>query len=282
MMNSLKLCFSPCPNDTFIFDALVNRRIQVPFQFEVFMDDVEQLNERARNNEGDIIKISFANYPFVSDEYQILSAGSALGYGCGPLLVGRNSFIDGGLKDQKVGIPGFKTTAHLLLTIFYPDLLNKKEFLFSVIEDEILSGKIDLGLLIHESRFTFEQKGLRKVSDLGAKWEEAFGWPIPLGCIAVKRNLDEHLKLQIQNTLRASIEWAFAHPKDSLDFIREHASEMDAEVQQKHIGLYVNQFSIDLGKEGRAAARFLFERGHLAGLLPLATEPVFIETLDNS
>lgn len=275
-MKTIKIGFSPCPNDTFIFDALVHQRIFSPVHFLPELRDVEQLNRMAMQSTLEVTKMSFASYAWVSDQYQILNSGSALGRNCGPLLISKNNVQPDQTTGLRVAIPGRNTTANLLLSIFFPELKNKMEMLFSEVEEAVLSGQADLGLIIHENRFTYEQKGLLKVADLGECWEARFQHPIPLGCIAVLRRLPEDQKLEIDGKIRESVRWAFEHPEDSLNYIQQHAREMSREVQQSHIGLYVNQFSIDLGKEGREAVRLLFEKGHESGLLPLVHEPIFI------
>ncbi|MBK7681956.1 MAG: 1,4-dihydroxy-6-naphthoate synthase [Bacteroidetes bacterium] len=275
-MNPLKLGFSPCPNDTFIFDALLHHRFPFPYRVEENLYDVEKLNRLALSAELEISKLSFAAYASVSDKYQILNAGAALGRNCGPLLISKNKVDLHNMDSLKVAIPGKYTTANLLLSIFFPQLTNKTEVVFSEIEDGVLSGEFDLGLIIHESRFTYALKGLEKVADLGECWESKFSKPIPLGCIAIRRDLPQELKESIQKGISDSVKWAFEHPQDSRDYIQKHAQELSPEVQQKHIDLYVNQFSIDLGAEGREAINLLLSYGHQVNLLPQCVEPIFI------
>lgn len=275
-MNPLKLGFSPCPNDTFIFDALLHHRFPFPYRVEENLYDVEKLNRLALSAELEISKLSFAAYASVSDKYQILNAGAALGRNCGPLLITKNPINLQDMDSLKVAIPGKYTTANLLLSIFFPQLTNKTEVVFSGIEDGVLSGEFDLGLIIHESRFTYAEKGLQKVADLGESWERKFSKPIPLGCIAIRRDLPRELKETIQRGIADSVKWAFEHPQDSRDYIQKHAQELSREVQEKHIELYVNQFSIDLGVEGREAINLLLSYGHQVNLLPQCVEPIFI------
>jgi len=275
-MNSLKLGFSPCPNDTFIFDAILHQRFDFPYHLESQLLDVEQLNRKALSAELEISKLSFSAYASVSKNYQILSSGAALGQNCGPLVVANSAIDLKNAENLKVAIPGKYTTANLLLSIFYPELTNKTEVLFSDIEEEVIQGNFDLGCIIHESRFTYEQKGLVKLADLGENWEERFSMPIPLGCIAIRRDLPEELKILVQKGIADSVRWAFAHPQDSRDYIQKHAQELSAEVQQKHIDLYVNHFSIDLGNEGQKAIELLLNYGHQLNLLPEVMEPIFI------
>lgn len=274
---SFDLGFSPCPNDTFIMDALVHNRIQSEFDFIPAIHDVDVLNNLARNGELSITKLSFGAYPFVSDKYQILAAGSALGRGCGPLLISKNAIESKNLSNLTVAIPGETTTANLLLSILYPEIKQKKVFLFSEIENAVLSGEVDLGLIIHENRFTYAQKGLLKFADLGEKWEVETGLPIPLGCIAIKRTISEGLKAKISKLLTQSVEYAFQNPNESKPYIHKYAQEMDESVQQQHINLYVNNFSINLGEEGKNAIRELFKKGAELNLLQIPTEPLFID-----
>lgn len=275
-MNTLKLGFSPCPNDTFIFDALLHQRFPFHYNVEAQLFDVEKLNRFALSAEMEITKLSFAAYASVSDKYQILSSGAALGRNCGPLLISKNPVDMGKAGELKVAIPGKYTTANLLLSIFFPQLTHKTEVVFSHIEQGVLTGDFDLGLIIHESRFTYAERGLQKVADLGECWESKFNKPIPLGCIAIRRDLPQEVKESIQKGISESVKWAFEHPQDSRDYVQKHAQELSPEVQQKHIDLYVNQFSIDLGVEGREAIHLLLSYGHQVNLLPKCVEPIFI------
>ena len=275
-LHRMKIGYSTCPNDTFIFDALVHHRYPHSFQPDPVLLDVETLNRMAVAGELPVSKLSFAAFAFVSEKYQILSSGAALGNNCGPLLIYKNE-PDFSRPDLiRVAIPGKYTTANLLMSIFYPGLTKKTEMVFSDIEDAVLNGQADIGLIIHENRFTYEAKGLKKLADLGEKWETAFHVPIPLGCIAVRRDLPEEEKLSLQQAVRQSVEWAFEHPSDSGPYVMEHAREMSVAVQQQHISLYVNRFSVDLGEEGRTAVRLLMEEGRRAGLLPIVQEPIFV------
>lgn len=276
-MAALRLGFSPCPNDTFIFEALVHNRLDLPFEVSVDLLDVEALNNRALAGELDVTKVSFAVFPLVSSQYQLLSSGAALGRGCGPLLVSRHPLRLQDLNENmRVAIPGKHTTAHLLLRTFFPYLKNTTEYVFSDVESAVLSGESDLGLLIHETRFTFRDNGLYQVADLGERWETEFGLPLPLGGIAVRRSLDNSLKLQIEEALRNSVSFAFEHPAEGAGYVRKHAAAMDETVQRRHIALYVNEFSVDLGREGLQAVRKFFDAGHKSGLLPEVHEPAFV------
>ena len=277
----ITLGFSPCPNDTFIFDALIHHKIDTEgLEFDVTFDDVETLNIKAFKAELDITKLSFHAFAYVSDKYALLDSGSALGTGVGPLLICKNeSFSQGNIElpaALSVGIPGKYTTANFLLGIAYPQLANKKEMLFSDIESALLQEKIDLGLIIHENRFTYQEKGLYKVVDLGKYWETQTGCAIPLGGIVVSRKLDREIQEKINRVLRKSVEFAFANPKSGLDFIRQHAQEMSDEVMFKHIELYVNEYSIELGREGRKAISTLFDMAEEKQLIPGRQQDIYL------
>jgi 1,4-dihydroxy-6-naphthoate synthase len=276
----LTLGFSPCPNDTFIFDALIHHKIDTEgLDFEVFFDDVETLNQKAMRGELDITKLSFHALAYVLDQYALLDAGSALGFGVGPLLICKNKELTRQhtlQSELRVGIPGKFTTANFLLGIAYPELTNKEQLVFSEIEDALLKEKIDLGLIIHENRFTYSDKGLHKVVDLGNYWEGLTGCAIPLGGIVVNRNLPEDIQQKVNRVLRKSVEYAFENPKSGLDFIRQHAQEMEEKVMYKHIELYVNQYSIDLGPEGRKAIDTLFTMAQSKGIIPEITQNIYV------
>jgi 1,4-dihydroxy-6-naphthoate synthase len=276
MNKSYTIGFSPCPNDTFIFDAMINNRLPQNEGWNPHLLDVEALNKNAAVGMYDVTKMSFAAYAFVSDKYQILNAGSALGRGCGPLIISKLPLTLEELTDKTIAIPGARTTANLLMSIFVPECKAKVEMLFSDIEEAVLSGRCDAGLIIHENRFTYQQKGLFKVADLGELWEHKTGLPIPLGCIAVKRNLSEEEKKHIDDLIRNSVEYAFQNPTASKEYIAHHAQEMDPAVQQQHIDLYVNDFSVTLGVDGKNAIQTLFDEGKKSGLLPDVVQPLFV------
>ena len=279
MKDALKLAFSPCPNDTFMFHAWVEGLIDTQGnQFEIKMADVEELNQSAMKEDADITKLSFSAFAHVADRYELLTSGAALGHNCGPLLVSKHNFKWEELSQVKIVIPGKYTTANLLLTMFAPDAKNKKELVFSDIESEVMNERADAGLIIHESRFTYHQHGLKKIADLGELWENKYKCPLPLGCIAVKKSLPPEVKIQLNRLMHDSIAYAMKYPKASADFIREHAQEMDENVQQQHISLYVNQWSLELGEIGKKAIRRMMEEGTIAGLLP-NTEVVFVDEL---
>lgn len=280
----LSLGFSPCPNDTFIFDALIHAKIDTEgLSFEVSYEDVESLNQGALNQRLDVTKLSYHAFTTVLDNYVLLDAGSALGFGVGPLLIcnkERASEIQDKIENQperlKIGIPGQLTTANFLLEIAYPQLQNKVEILFSEIEDALINKEIDLGLIIHENRFTYQDKGLHKIQDLGEYWESKTQCAIPLGGIVIRRELDTELKQKVNRLIRKSVEYAFENPESSLDFIKQHAQNMREDVIYKHIELYVNQYSINLGDTGKQAIETLFKEAIAAGVLSKPQNSLFI------
>ena len=246
-MSKFSFAFSPCPNDTFMFEAIVNKRIDLRgYKFDIHLDDVSQLNQSATNGQFDISKISYNAYSLVSDQYQLLKSGSALGHNCGPLLIAKSKIAREDLKNCSVAIPGANTTANLLLSLAFPELDNKKEYIFSEVEDALVQGDVDLGLIIHENRFTYEERGLVKIQDLGEYWESSTKCPIPLGGIAVKRSLPQDVKEDIEAILRDSIQFAFSNKELVQAYVSSHAQEMNEKVMQSHIDLYVNQQSIIL------------------------------------
>lgn len=282
----LTLGFSPCPNDTFIFDAMIHQKIDTEgLSFEVSYEDVETLNHKTFKEELDISKLSFHAYAYAIENYVLLDAGSALGFGVGPLLICNNKQIvnitlkgreEDVLSDLRVAIPGKYTTANFLLGLAFPKLRNKVLKVFSEIEPALLTNEVDLGLIIHENRFTYQNKGLIKVMDLGDFWEKETGCPIPLGGIVIKRNLSDGIKAKVNRVLKRSVEYAFEHPKSGIEFIRKHAQEMSEEVMYKHIDLYVNKYSIDLGQEGKQAVQVMFEKALSLNLIPPTKKPLFL------
>ncbi len=279
----LTLGFSPCPNDTFIFDAFIHHKIDTEgLEVDVFFDDVETLNQKAFKNEPDITKLSFHAYAYVLAHYVLLNSGSALGFGVGPLLICKNpefqkiSTLKSPLSNLQVGIPGKYTTANFLLGIAYPQLQNKKEMVFSDIENALINDEVDIGLIIHENRFTYQDKGLKKIIDLGEYWEKLTNCAIPLGGIVVKRELPEEVKHKVNRVIRRSVEFAFKNPKSGLDFIRYHSQEMSEEVMYKHIDLYVNKYSIDLGEEGHKAVSTLFDEAVKRNIIPTPPQNLFL------
>jgi 1,4-dihydroxy-6-naphthoate synthase len=279
----LSLGFSPCPNDTFIFDAMIHHKIDTEgLNFDVFYDDVETLNQKAMHGFLDITKLSYHAFAYVADKYVLLDAGSALGFGVGPMLICKDDpeKLISGLRSQasdlKIGIPGKYTTANFLLGTAFPNANNKVELVFSDIEDAVLDGRVDIGLIIHENRFTYQDKGLKKIIDLGDYWEKQTGCAIPLGGIVANRNLPLDIQHKINRVIRRSVEFAFENPKSGLEFIRSHAQEMSEEVMYKHIELYVNNYSVDLGTEGKKAVKLLFDKALENNIIPQIKEEIFL------
>ncbi len=247
----LTLGFSPCPNDTFIFDALVHQKIDTgDFEFNVILEDVQTLNEWAQLGKLDISKLSFPAYFQNQYQYALLPSGAALGKGVGPLLIAKSMVAVSDMEHCAVAIPGINTTAGLLLNFALPFLKNKQSALFSSIEDLVLEGKADLGVIIHENRFTYQKKGLVKILDLGTYWEQKTGMPLPLGCIAMRNNFDRDIQKQIGSLIKTSLEYAIENYPLIPDYVRITAQTMEEDVMRKHIELYVNEFSLDLGEEG--------------------------------
>jgi 1,4-dihydroxy-6-naphthoate synthase len=310
----LSLGFSPCPNDTFIFDAMIHQKIDTEgLSFDVVFDDVETLNQKAFRAELDITKLSYHAYAYLTEQYVLLHAGSALGFGVGPLLICNNedyisadlladlqpptshlqlptsdliprssdlrpltSFLIPRSSDLRIGIPGKYTTANFLLSLALPEAKNKIEMKFFEIESALLNHQIDLGVIIHENRFTYQEKGLKKIIDLGEFWENLTQGPIPLGGIMVKRELPENVKQKINRIIKRSVQYAFDHPESGMDFICSLSQEMSKEVINKHIELYVNKFSIDLGEVGRKAVQTFFEQAHNLGIIPETKQNLFL------
>ena len=276
---TLTLGFSPCPNDCFMFDAMVHGRIDCEgLEFTVRMADIEALNTAAFAGGADVTKLSFHAYAYCADDYVLLDAGSALGRNCGPLLISRDPISPEEVASGKlrIAIPGKYTTANFLLSLAFPRATNKAECLFSDIEAGLLDEKFDAGLIIHENRFTYQEKGLRKIVDLGELWESETGAAIPLGGIVVSRRLSDDVRRRINRVMRRSVEYAFANRGASLAFVRANAQAMSDDVMYRHIDLYVNEYSVDLGLEGRRAVALLFERARGTGVIPVMREDLFL------
>jgi 1,4-dihydroxy-6-naphthoate synthase len=271
----LTLGASPCPNDCFIIDAIVHRRIDLEgLEFDVRLDDVEALNRAAFAGQLDVTKLSYHAFAFCADRFLALNAGSALGRNCGPLLVSKREVdpeevAGGGLA---IAIPGKYTTANFLLGFAFPAAVNRAEMVFSDIEGAVQSGAVDAGVIIHENRFTYGAKGLLKIIDLGEHWEQRTGFPIPLGGIVASRALPADVIARVDRVLRRSVEFAFDNPDASLPFVREHAQEMSEEVMYQHIRLYVNVYSVDLGIDGKRAVTLLLQ--HVAERATISDMPV--------
>lgn len=275
---TLSLGFSPCPNDTFIFHALVHGEVAAEgMRFTERLEDVETLNRLAAEGALDVTKISYGAAPALLRDYVLLRSGGALGRGCGPLIVAREPWTREQLAGKRIAIPGRATTANLLLRLFAPDAEPGIECIYSDIMPAVARGEVDAGLIIHESRFTYPQHGLVRVVDLGEWWEQATGLPIPLGGIMARRSLGPDAIRVIDGAVRRSVEHAFVHPDASRAYIRQHAQEMDDAVTQQHIDLYVNRFSADVGDEGERAIRELFARAAAAGIVPADHPAPFLD-----
>ncbi|MEN9297761.1 MAG: hypothetical protein RLZZ429_74 [Bacteroidota bacterium] len=256
---TLTLGFSPCPNDTFIFDALVNGKIDTGgISFDVVLEDVQTLNQWAIEGKLDISKISYGVLPLVLQQYKVLNSGGALGKGVGPLLITKHqTWTTEEVNNARIAIPGINTTAHLLFSLAFPSAKNKSFHVFHEIEELVLSGQVDAGVIIHENRFTYQQKGLHKIMDLGDHWEQQTGVPIPLGGIVAHNRLVDSVALQVNDLIKKSVEYAFSHYPEVANYVKENAQEMSEEVMRQHINLYVNEFSIDLGIQGKQAVTTL-------------------------
>lgn len=257
----LILGFSPCPNDTFIFDALVNNKIDTGgIEFEVVLQDVETLNQGALEGKLDITKLSFPAFFRSLQHYTLLHAGSALGKGVGPLLISKDPAITlDSVKNRSIAIPGLNTTANLLLSYAFPQAWNKKIMVFSEIENAVLSGYAELGVIIHENRFTYQQKGLYKLVDLGEFWENKISMPIPLGGIAINKKVERSVAEKINELIRQSVQFAFSNYPLIPGYVKQHSQEMEESVMKQHIDLYVNHYSVDLGAEGKKAIETMFD-----------------------
>lgn len=258
----LTLGFSPCPNDTFIFDALVNKKIDTQgLDFDVALEDVQTLNEWALNGKLDISKISYGVLPLLLENYVVLNSGSALGKGVGPLLISKTTIenIASKIEDLTVAIPGENTTAHMLFSMAFPNATNKTFFVFNEIEGAVLSGKVDAGVIIHENRFTYQQKGLHKVLDLGEFWEQTMKLPIPLGGIVIRRSFNDEIQHTVDALIKESLEYAFSKYPHLTTYVKDHAQEMSEDVMRKHIELYVNDYSLNLSHKGKHAIQHLLK-----------------------
>jgi 1,4-dihydroxy-6-naphthoate synthase len=256
----LSLAFSPCPNDTFIFDALVNGKINTGgLSFTVHLEDVQTLNEWALEGKMDVSKISYGVWPSVLDHYDLLRSGGALGMGVGPLLITKKGKENIDINNAVVAIPGEHTTAHFLFSMAYPNAKQKTFKVFHEIEDAVLQGEVDAGVIIHENRFTYAQKGLIKLMDMGTFWEETLHIPIPLGGIVAHKRIDKAIVQKLDQLIKKSIEYAYLHYPHISEYVKMHSQEMSESVMRQHIDLYVNKYSLDLGEDGLAAVRKLEE-----------------------
>jgi len=273
----LSLGISPCPNDTFVFDALIHGKVDTEgLTFDVIMTDVEELNRKAFEHSIQVTKLSFHAFAYAAKNYSLLQSGSALGRKNGPLLISKNAGNTENLHEWRIAIPGKYTTAHLLFSIFFPDAMQKKEFLFSDIEGALLDNEADAGVIIHENRFTFEKKGLVKLADLGDLWESFTGFPIPLGGIAVDNSLPLATRQKVDRVMKRSVRYARAFPGSSVDFVRKNAQELEMDVIKKHIDLYVNDFTEDLGEIGQEAIRVLYRIAGEKQVIPYLMGNIFL------
>lgn len=273
----LTLGFSTCPNDTYIFDAMIHRKIDTEgLEFEVVMADVEELNRNAFEGSIDITKLSYHAYAYIANTYRLLTSGSALGRGNGPLLISKKEIKPVDVRNMRVAIPGKNTTGNLLFSIFYPEINDKPEYLFSDIEDAILDGKVDAGVIIHENRFTYQKRGLHQIVDLGEKWEKETNSPIPLGGIVIHRKYNNVIQQKVNRVLKRSLQFAFDHPGSSYSFVKKYAQEMEEEVMRSHISLYVNDFSFELGEEGKRAIKTLYEEALKNGIISAIPDDIFV------
>ena len=273
----LNIGFSTCPNDTFIFDAMVHQKINTEgLSFNLILEDIEKLNQLAEQKNIDIVKLSYHAFAYLSEYYKILDSGSALGNHNGPILISKYKIYPDEIKDVKIAIPGEKTTANLLLKIAYPEIKNTKTYLFSDIEEVVLSGEMDAGLIIHENRFTFEKKGLKKIIDLGEFWENKTKMPIPLGAIVVNNQLNKETQTKVNRVLKRSVRFAIENPHESLDFMKKYAQNMNQEIMYKHIQLYVNSYTENLGEKGKNAILKLYEIAENLKIIEKINKKIFI------
>ncbi len=276
MNKILKLGYSPCPNDTFLFHALAHGLVKCDdFQFSVQLKDVETLNQDAKSEIFDITKLSFPAIGHLLDRYALLRSGAALGRGCGPLIVARPGFNLETIRSGKIAVPGMWTTAFLLLSLYLSNRPDVIPISFDQIMPSLQRGETDFGVIIHEGRFTYEKYGLKKLLDLGEWWEEKTGMPIPLGGIAIRRKLGPDIAGKVEHGIRQSVAYAFEHRKASEKYISKHAQEMTKTVIQSHIDLYVNHFTVDLGEDGAAAVETLFSMAREKGVIANSNMPVF-------
>ncbi|NUR00789.1 MAG: 1,4-dihydroxy-6-naphthoate synthase [Streptomyces sp.] len=267
----LQIAYSPCPNDTFVFDALAHGRVPGAPALDVTFADIDITNGMAERGEFDVLKVSYAVLPYVLDSYALLPCGGALGRGCGPLVLTREAEVD--LTGRTVAVPSEKSTAYLLFRLWAADTVpgGVGEIVvmpFHEIMPAVRDGKVDAGLVIHEARFTYQNYGLHKLADMGEHWEDTTGLPIPLGAIIAKRSLGAEVLTGLAESIRSSVRAAWDEPEVSRPYVMEHAQEMDPTVADQHIGLYVNEFTHDLGTDGYAAVRGLLTRAAAEGLVP--------------
>jgi len=277
MSEVIRIGFSPCPNDTFLFDALVNGKMDTGnYRFEPVLADVEELNQMALRGELEVTKLSYHAFMHMTDRYAMLYSGSALGNNCGPLVIAKPGFEPEQVKNASIAIPGEHTTANFLLDFSFPEANNRVPMIFNAIENAVLNEEVDCGVIIHENRFTYAEKGLIKVRDLGEQWESETGLPIPLGGIAVRRDILSDLQWKINDWISESTQRALDHPNDAEDYVSCHAQEMDREVMYSHIRLYVNHYTVNLGENGIAAVKHMQQHLIQMGRIPANEREIFI------
>lgn len=265
---TLTLAYSPCPNDTFMFHDIASGALRGSgYDFKIHLHDVETLNRLALGGAYDVTKISFHAWLLARRDYQLLNAGAALGFGCGPLLVARRPLTRADMPRCRIAVPGELTTAHLLFRLWAPDAGERLFVRYDEILDLVRQGTVDAGILIHETRFVYREAGLTCVADLGAWWETETGQPIPLGCVVARRRLGAAVHAELESLLRQSIRNSQAHPESAADYVNRHARELDPAVQEQHIRMFVTDFSLDLGEQGRAAVSVLEQRAQAAGIV---------------
>ncbi len=285
MSKSISLGFSPCPNDTFIFDALVNKKIDTEgLTFNIEMHDVQKLNEMAIDKKIDCTKISYGTLPLLLNDYIVLNSGSALGKGVGPLLISQLPIPNPAVNQCIIAIPGKNTTAHVLFSLAFPEASNKVFLRYDEIENFVSNNKgdltniksVQLGVIIHENRFTYEHKGLVKIIDLGHYWEEETGFPVPLGGIVINRNIPTEIQQKVERLIRKSLTYAYENKNELSSFVKQHAQEMSEEVMRQHINLYVNDFSMDLGLQGKEAIKKFIQVHSAVNKISIDTEEYFL------
>lgn len=277
-MRKITLAISPCPNDTFMFYGLIKNKIGHDLDVEVKFLDIEELNHAALSNRYDITKISFSLLAQITKDYCLLDHGSALGEGCGPLIISKSLGSISSDSDYHCLIPGKNTTANFLLSSLYPNIKQKEEILFSDIEHKLNQGYADIGLVIHETRFTYADNGFTKITDLGEEWEAETNLPIPLGGIVASRSIDKQLIQGISNAIHESIEYAYANEAETLEYCKEYAQEMQSKVMRSHIELYVNRYSTDLGLKGRKTIVFMLEKMKENGMIDHIPTDIFFNS----
>ena len=275
-MNPIELGYSPCPNDTYVFYALVHGKVTYDFPITEILADIETLNKMALSNELDVVKVSFHAFAYLRENYCLLRSGGALGRRCGPLLISKQGTNSNGLRGLRIAIPGKMTTAALLLRLYDPNVEDIVVMPFDKIIEAVESEDVDAGLIIHESRFTYQQYGLKSIVDLGEWWEDETGYPIPLGGILIRREFATERIQKFDAALRASVEFAHDNFQQVRHYVCSHAQEIDDSVVQAHIELYVNQFTIDYGDEGEAAIKDLLVRAENADLVPRYSQSIFL------